>query len=138
MDMTTLGEILRRTGRRIGPVFAGLLTTALLSVATDAVMHACGIFPPVGQVMGDALFVLALAYRIAFAAAGGFVTARAASTRPMGHVAVLGATGLLLGLLGTVATWDAGPEFGPKWYALAVALTAVPATWWGGRLSERA
>src|SRR5574338_95627 len=80
MDMTTLGEILRRATRRIGPVFAGLLTTALLSVAVDAVMHACGIFPPVGQVMGGALFLLALAYRVAFAAAGGYVTARAAST----------------------------------------------------------
>ena len=123
--------------RRVGPVLAGLLTTVVLSVATDAFMHASGIFPPLGQPMHPALFLLALVYRSAFGVLGGFVTARLARHRPMRHVAVLASIGVVLSALGAIATWDAGPEFGPKWYPLAVVLTAFPTTWWGGLLGAR-
>jgi hypothetical protein len=123
--------------RRVVPVLAGLLTTVVLSVATDAFMHSSGVFPPLGQPMADGLFLLALAYRSGFGVAGGFVAARLAGRRPMRHVAVLGLVGLVLSALGAVATWDAGPEFGPKWYPLAVLITAFPTTWWGGLLGCR-
>jgi hypothetical protein len=39
-------------------------------------------------------------------------------------------------VIGTVGTWNSGPEFGPKWYPIAVALTAPPCTWIGGRLRQ--
>jgi hypothetical protein len=123
--------------RRVGPVLAGLLTTVVLSVATDAFMHSSGIFPPLGQPMHGALFLLALAYRSAFGVLGGLVTGRLARPRPMRHVAVLATIGVVLSALGAIATWDAGPEFGPKWYPLAVVLTAFPTTWWGGLLAAR-
>ncbi|PCC70474.1 hypothetical protein SAMN02745121_06607 [Nannocystis exedens] len=123
--------------RRVGPVLAGLVATVVLSVATDAFMHASGIFPPLGQPMRDALFLLALAYRSAFGVVGGFVTGRLARRRPMRHVAVLATIGVVLSALGAIATWDAGPEFGPKWYPLAVLITAFPTTWWGGLLGAR-
>ncbi|MDC0722252.1 hypothetical protein [Nannocystis bainbridge] len=122
---------------RVGPVLAGLVTTVVLSVATDAFMHASGVFPPLGQPMADGLFLLALAYRVGFGVAGGFVTGRLARRRPMRHVAVLATIGLVLSALGAIATWGAGPEFGPKWYALAVVATAFPTAWWGGLLANR-
>lgn len=125
---------LTRAARTVGPVLAGLLVTVVLSVATDALMHSSGVFPPLGQPMAEALFLLPLVYRLAFGAVGGYVTARLAARRPMRHVAVLGVLGTLGGLAGTLATWDAGPEFGPKWYAIAVTIVAFPSTWWGGRL----
>jgi hypothetical protein len=126
-----------RTLRRIGAVLAGLLVIVILSVGTDQVMHATGIFPPFGQPMAGGLFVLALAYRIVYGVAGSYVAARLAPDRPMQHALALGVVGLVLSIAGTVATWGRGPEFGPAWYALAVIAIAIPCAWAGGLLRRR-
>ena len=55
----------------------------------------------------------------------------------MGHALTLGVVGLLAAIAGTIATWDKGPEFGPKWYPLALVVTAIPCTWLGGKLAPR-
>ena len=115
---------------------AGFLTTAVLSVATDAVMHATGVFPPSGQPMSDQLFVLATAYRVVFTVLGGYVTARLAPSKPMTHVRVLGVIGILAATAGAVATWNLGPEFGPKWYPILLIVTALPCVWAGGILAS--
>ncbi|AKF10361.1 hypothetical protein [Sandaracinus amylolyticus] len=115
-------------------VLAGALVVAVVSTAIDMVLHATGIYPPLGQPMAEPLFVLALGYRVVVSVAGGWLTARLAPARPMTHVGVLGAIGLLAGTVGAIATWDAGPEFGPKWYGVAVAATALPSVWLGGLL----
>ncbi len=126
----------RRTLRRIGALFAGLLAVIILSIGTDMVMHALRIFPPWGEPMGDALFTLALAYRSAYAVAGSYVAARLAPDRPMQHALVIGVVGLALSIVGAVATWNSGPEFGPKWYPLALVAIAMPCAWVGGKLRE--
>jgi len=124
----------RRIGRSIGAVFAGILVVVVLSTVTDLVLHATGVFPPPGQPMSDSLFALATAYRLVFAIAGGYVTAWLAPYRPMQHAVWLGAIGTLLGLAGLLATWDKGPEFGPKWYPIALVVTALPCAWLGAKL----
>lgn len=124
----------RRLGRSIGAVLAGFLTVVLLSIGTDAVLHAAGVFPPLGQPMGDVLWMLATAYRIVYAVAGGYIAARLAPDRPMRHVMALGVVGLVASIVGVVTTWNAGLEFGPKWYSLGLVATAIPCTWAGGRL----
>lgn len=121
-----------RTLRRMGAVCAGLLFVIITSTATDALMHATGIFPPLGQPMADSLFVLALAYRIIYSIIGGYITARLAPDQPVKHALWLGVIGFVLGLAGALATWNRGPEFGPKWYPLLLAVTAIPSTWLGG------
>jgi hypothetical protein len=128
----------RRVLRRIGAVLAGFFATFILSVATDLALHATGIFPPWGQPMSNALFALATGYRTIYTVAGGYITARLAGDRPMAHVWALGIIGLLAALAGTVATWNAGPEFGPKWYPLALVALALPSVWAGGKLARRA
>jgi hypothetical protein len=120
----------RRVLWRAGAVVAGFLATALLSVATDAILHAAGVFPP-GPHMSDGLFALALAYRVAYAIAGGAVTAALAPDRPMAHAWVLTALGLAGGVAGVVAN-EMG-HLGPAWYPLAIAATAVPSVWAGAR-----
>ena len=120
--------------RRFGAVFAGLLVVVVTSTATDAVLHATGVFPPMGQPMPDSLFVLALAYRIIYAIAGGYVAARLAPERPMWHAFALGFVGVVLATAGTVATWDRGPEFGPHWYPVALIATSIPCSWVGGKV----
>jgi uncharacterized membrane protein HdeD (DUF308 family) len=124
-------------GRGIVAVLAGVLVIVILSVGTDAVLHAIGIFPQPGQMMSDRLFLLATAYRTAYGVAGGYITARLAPSRPMQHALVLGAVGVVLGTVGAVATWNRVPPLGPHWYPLALVVLAVPQCWLGGVLHGR-
>lgn len=116
---------------------AGFIVTALLSVGTDAFLHARGIFPPLGEAMSDGLFVLAAAYRLAFTVLGGYMTAALAPRKPMVHVLILGTIGALAATAGAVSTWNAGPEFGPHWYPILLVVTALPCVWAGGMLRMR-
>uniref|UniRef100_Q02D72 Uncharacterized protein n=1 Tax=Solibacter usitatus (strain Ellin6076) TaxID=234267 RepID=Q02D72_SOLUE len=123
--------------RSAGAVLAGAATGIALEIGTDMALRAAGIFPQPGQRMSDGLFALATAYRAAFGILGAFVTARLAGERPMAHALILGALGLMATALGAFETWDKGPEFGPKWYPLALVLLAMPQAWFGGRLREK-
>jgi hypothetical protein len=127
----------RRILRRIGAVAAGFLATFILSIATDIVLHGTGVFPAWGQPMSDSLFTLATVYRVIYTILGGYITARLAPDRPMAHVWILGVLGFFAAVAGTIATWNQGPEFGPKWYPLALVVTALPCVWLGGKLAQR-
>jgi hypothetical protein len=120
--------------RSIGAVLAGLLLVIVLSVGTDAVLHATGIYPQWLEPMTGALFVLATAYRCIYAVVGSYIAARLAPGRPMKHALVLGFIGLALSIVGLLATWNAGQELGPRWYPIALVVTALPCAWVGGRL----
>ena len=124
----------RRIGRSIGAVLAGMLVGIILSIGTDIVLHAAGVFPPWGQPVGDALLLLATAYRSVYSVAGSYIAARLAHDRPMQHALALGVVGVALSITGAVATWNRGPEFGPKWYPLVLIALAMPCAWAGGRL----
>ena len=124
--------------RSVVAIVAGFITTAVASIATDAVMHATGIFPNSPWTMTDPLFVLALAYRAVFTVAGGFVTARLAPDRPMRHAWILAGIGLAAGLAGVVFYFIAGSaQLGPVWYPISIAVEAIPCVWFGGRLAAR-
>ena len=125
-------------GRSTGALAAGFVVTAALSLGVDVVMHGTGVFPGWGQPMSDGLFAWATVYRVAFTILGGYVTARLAPHRPMTHVVWLGAIGTLAATAGAAATWNAGPEFGPRWYPVLLVITALPCVWAGGRLEVRA
>jgi len=125
----------RSPARTAGALLAGFGVIVVLSIATDAVLHGTHVFAPEGQPMATGLWALALAYRCAYAVLGCAVTARLAPDRPMWHALVLGGIGVVLSTLGTVATWDKGPGFGPRWYPLSLIVTALPCAWLGGRLA---
>jgi hypothetical protein len=120
--------------KSLGAIFAGFLVVVVLSLSTDVVLHATGVFPPWSQRMSDALFLLATAYRMLYAIAGSYVTARLAPRQPMKHALAGGVVGLALSTVGAVVTWNRGPEFGPHWYPLALVATAMPCAWAGGWL----
>jgi len=42
--------------------------------------------------------------------------------------------GVVLGLVGVVATWNKG--LGPRWYPISLAVLAIPQCWAGGRIYE--
>jgi len=123
--------------RTVGAVLVGLLAVIVLSLGTDILMHATGVFPPWFQPMSTPLWLLATAYRIVYGVVGGYITARLAPERPVKHALILGVVGLVLSVAGAVGTWNAGPEFGPRWYPLVLVLIAVPTAWLGGKLRTR-
>ncbi len=118
-----------RLWRSTGALLLGFFAVVVLSLGTDQVLHVLNVYPPWGQPMADALFLLATAYRIVYGVAGSYIAARLAPDRPMHHALALGAVGVALSIVGTVATWNAGPEFGPKWYPLALVVLAMPQCW---------
>ena len=98
-------------------------------------MHATGVYPPWFQPMRDALFLLAIGYRIVYGILGPYVTARLAPDRPMRHALILGLVGTLLAILGALSTWDKSPEFGPRWYTFTLIVIAIPLAWLGGKIA---
>ncbi len=124
----------RRIGRSIGAVVTGILVGLILTIGTDMVLHAIGVFPPWGQPVGDAPLLLATAYRTVYGVLGSYIAARLAPDRPMQHALALGVVGLAVSIVGTVVTWNKGPAFGPHWYSLALVALAMPQSWVGGRL----
>jgi len=122
----------KRTGRNILAVFAGILTVVALDVGIDSILHATGVYPPWRQPMAEKLFLLAITYRIVDGISGGYVAARLAPNRPMRHAMILGCIGVVLSLAGAIATWNKGPEFGPKWYPVALVALALPCARIGG------
>ncbi len=126
----------RRIGRSIGAVLAGMLAGIVLTIATDVVLHAVGVFPPWGQSMVgfDGALLLATAYRTVYGIAASYIIARLAPDRPMTHALVGGVVGLAVSIVGAVLTWNKGPAFGPHWYPLALIVLALPTAWAGGRL----
>jgi len=123
-----------RVGRSMGAVLAGVLTVVALDTGIDAVMHATGVYPPLGQPMAATLFLLAMAYRAVDGIAGSYIAARFAPRRPMRHALILGVLGIIVSTIGAVLTWNRGPAFGPHWYPVALIVMAIPGAWVGGKL----
>lgn len=124
----------RRLPRSIGAVLAGFVLIFVLSLGTDAILHATGVFPPWGQAMSDGMFVLASIYRAIYAVVACAITARLAPRSPLVHALALGALGVVVSSMGAAATWNAGPEFGPHWYPLHLIAVSLPLSWLGGKL----
>jgi hypothetical protein len=126
----------RRLGRSVIAVVAGFATVVVLSIATDAVLHALKVYPPPEQGLHDPLLnLLALAYRSVFTVAGGWVTARLAPRAPLRHAFILGVLGLVAGTAGVIASWNL--NLGPHWYPIALAASGLPLCWLGGVLATK-
>jgi uncharacterized membrane protein len=117
--------------KSIGAILAGMITIVVLSAGTDAALEAAGIFTPPDQGFFTTwMVILAFVYRSIYTVAGGYVTARLAPDRPIRHAVILGILGIILGSVGVVVAWDLAPH----WYPIALVVTALPCTWFGGRL----
>lgn len=133
--LTPLGG--RKILRRIGAVLGALVVVVILDLTIDSIMHATGIYPPWFQPMATALWLLAIGYRMVDGTIGGYAAARLAPDRPMAHALALGIIGLFLSSAGAIASWNKGPEFGPRWYPLALVVVSMPCALFGGYLRTR-
>lgn len=123
----------RHPMRSAGAVLAGLVAVIALSIGTDVVLHAFDVYPPWGEPMNDpGQNLLALSYRSLYAVLGSYIAARLAPRRPMGHAIALGVVGLVLSTAGLIGTWNMG--LGPRWFPIALVVTALPCAWLGGLL----
>ena len=115
-------------------VVAGVLVIIVVTTLVDILLHVTGVYPPMGQPMDDALALLATSYRIVIGVGGAWLTARLAPNKAMKHAMVLGYVGVVLALVGVVATWNLG--LGPRWYPISLVVLAVPQCWAGGKIYE--
>ena len=118
-------------------VLAGLFANAILSSATDMILVAAGVFPPLHDFgnpafFSDSLLLLALLYRTAFGVLGCYLTARLASRRPMTHSLALAGIGFVIGVVGAMATWG----IWHSWYSLAIIAVTLPSGWLGARIAQ--
>ncbi len=120
--------------KSVWAVVAGVLVIIVVTTLVDIVLHAAGVFPPMNRPISDALALLATSYRIVISVGGAWLTARLAPNRPMKHAMILGYVGVVLGLVGVVATWNLG--LGPRWYPIALVVLAIPQCWAGGWIYE--
>jgi hypothetical protein len=124
----------RQIGRSILALLAGFVLVVVLSILTDVILHAAGVYPPLGQPAPDRVLVLATIYRTLFGVAGSYLTARLAPYAPMGHALIGGAIGLALSIAGAVVSWSHPEKFGAHWYPVALVLLALPTAWAGGKI----
>lgn len=121
------------TGRSVLAVFAAFAAVFVLSLGTDQVLHVLNVYPPWGQPMFDTgLNALALSYRLVYDVAGGWVAARLAPRNPVKHAVIVGSIGTVLAALGAVGAIVM--KVGPAWYPIALAVSALPTAWLGGKL----
>lgn len=122
--------------KSIGAVLAGFLTVFILSTMTDFILEKTGIFPSPEYQMENGspvwLLLTALIYRSIYAILGGYVTAKLSPTNPMSKVKILAILGTIGGIIGVIVGW----QFGNQWYPIALAVTAYPLIWFGGKLKK--
>jgi hypothetical protein len=120
--------------RSIVAILIGLVVVIALSITVDEIMHATNILPR-GAMWNPWHNLLALAYRSAITVEAAWLTARIAPNASKRNTVILGLMGTALGLLGVVMTWNL--DLGPHWYPIALAATALPLCWLGGRIATR-
>jgi len=122
------------TKKSVWAVIAGLLVIIIVTTVVDFLLHAAHVYPSGNQPINDALAALATAYRVIISVAGAYLTASLAPDHPVRHAMILGCVGVVLGLVGVVATWNLG--LGPRWYPIALVVLAIPECWAGAKVCE--
>lgn len=121
-------------GRSVVAVVVGIVAAVIPTLATDALLHKIGFFPPLGEWTPSGPLAVATAYRIVFSIFGSYIVARLAPNHPMQHALISGAIGFVVSIAGAIATWNR--NLGPHWYSLALVVTALPCAWAGAQLRQ--
>lgn len=122
--------------KSIGAVVAGFVVVGISHSLTDFVLEKTGVFPPpfTPAALETKYLAVAAVYRNIYNVFGGWITARLAPNRPVGHAIFLGALGLIANIVGGIVMW----KIGAHWYPFVLAVLALPSCWLGGVLAKRA
>jgi len=121
-------------GRSILAVFVGFVVVLIITIGTDAILHAVHFYPPLGEYNPGSVLIWATVYRTIYGVIGSYVTARLAPRRPMKHALIGGAIGFVLATIGAAVTWNRVPSLGPHWYSVSLIIDALPTAWLGAQL----
>jgi hypothetical protein len=128
--------------KSIGAILAGIIFIVVTHTATDFILESLGVFPPPPNRDAPSqrfdvpwMVSTALGYRIFFQIAGGYLTAYLAPSRPVLHSVILGLVGLVMSTAAAIAVIPL--DWGPAWYPIALAVSALPSVWFGGWLASR-
>src|SRR5258708_26890994 len=94
----------KNTLKSIGAVLAGMLAGIILTIVTDILLHAIGVFAPWGQPNGDGPLLLGTAYRTVYGIAGSYIIAWLAPNQPNAHALAARVLGLSVIILGAPLT----------------------------------
>lgn len=122
----------RQLGRSILALLVGIAVGIALSVGTDWSLVKTGFAPAQGGRWTGQLLLLAATYRSIYGILSGYIIARLAPNRPMGHALLAGALGTVVSAAGAAATWNS--TAGQHWYAISLVITALPMAWIGAKL----
>jgi hypothetical protein len=131
----------KKTIKSIGDVIAEFITVVALSIGTDVILEATGVFPGfAGQAAygftTQWMLMLAFIYRSNYITARNYVAAALAPDRSMRHAFILGCIGIAAGIHGAMANWDKTTA-STAWCPIAPVIAALPCTWLGGKLRTR-
>ena len=119
--------------RIILAVLAAIVINIILATAIDHVFHVTGVYPPYGEPMFDTgLVLLASSYRVLITLFAAYITAMIAKEKAKTALWISGTIGTVVWLIGAIAMRD----FGPAWYSIGGAVTAIPLVLLGGKLYE--
>ncbi|CAN5452985.1 hypothetical protein BH09BAC3_BH09BAC3_14850 [soil metagenome] len=127
-----------KTIKAIGVIFLGLITITALSYATDFFLESIGMYPPFEEQLkygfnNPRLISIALIYRSIYGVVGCFLAASLSPGKPMRYAMIVGAIGLVLGTMGSIAMW----HLSPAWYQISLLTLVLPSAWLGGTLAMR-
>ena len=120
--------------KSIWAILAAMVIGAGLAMLTDVLLSLVGIISFSIIVSGWSL-LLALVYRAIYTVLSGYIAARLAPNRPLGHAITLGAIGVIVTILGSIAAWS--KSAGYEWYPIALIVITLPCCYLGGRLRVR-
>ncbi|MES2808723.1 MAG: hypothetical protein V4619_08875 [Bacteroidota bacterium] len=119
--------------RSIAAILGGILFVIVLSTVTDLVLEKLQVYPSSTLARyAKWMLLLAFCYRCLYAIVAGYITAILAPKRRMWHVMVVGYIGLAASTVSAILNWDK-PD---QWYPIALAITALPSVWLGGKLRK--
>src|SRR5258706_2922214 len=114
----------------------GFVAVVVLSLGTDEALHLLKVYPPWNEPMYDSgMCLLALSYRIIYAALGSYIVARYAPHHPVGHALASGVVGTVIGTAGAIATIPM--HLGPPWHPIAIPITSMSSSWLCGVLDRQ-
>ena len=103
--------------KSIWACLAGMLVGAILAVLTDTILEKTGLMTTQPFDANPVwLIIIVIIYRNVYNILGSFVTARLAPFRPMKHVMIVAAIGLVATIVGTIVMWHVPPH----WYPISL------------------
>ncbi|WP_425615410.1 hypothetical protein NA78x_005328 [Anatilimnocola sp. NA78] len=121
--------------RSFGAVLAAIVFIVFTSTFMDMVMHGFGVFPKtIG--MNHWQSSIAFSYRIVIGVIGSYLAATLARDGRMLHALIPGIIGTVVCTIGAAFTLGQEQVFGPAWYPIALAVTALPCAWLGGMIQR--